>query len=151
MGDSGSEQRASPNEDLVRALFDAFNRDDPASVAPLLGPDFEFLPVTGAIAGRTEPYRGPEGMAEYFEDAHAIWRSVTIAAETIHDRGDQVVVAGRVHAVATNGGVVANPVCWVFQVSGGRFTAGQVFANRAAAFAAVEARPEETSEKRLRT
>src|SRR6185436_17150681 len=50
------------NTDIVRGVFDAFSRRDLAALLDLADPGIVFVPPTGRLAGRTEPYRGHEGL-----------------------------------------------------------------------------------------
>ena len=54
--------------EVVKATFAAFAARDLEAVLALAAPDIEFTAVTGEQAGRTEPYRGHDGMREYFRD-----------------------------------------------------------------------------------
>ena len=54
--------------DVVRAVFEAFAERDVEGVLAHSATDIEFTAVTGDHAGRTEPYRGHDGMRQYFRD-----------------------------------------------------------------------------------
>ena len=57
--------------EVVKAIFAAFAARDVEAVLALADPDVEFTAVTGEDAGRTEPYRGHDGMRQYFRDVAA--------------------------------------------------------------------------------
>ena len=49
-------------------MFAAFAERDVERVLDLIDPEVEFTAVTADVAGRAEPYRGHEGIREYFGD-----------------------------------------------------------------------------------
>jgi len=87
---------------LVREIYDAFTRRDPAAVFAQLHPDVEFhqtelLPWGGH-------YRGHDGVREFFARLlGAIDSAVTV--ERFIDAGDHVAVVGRTRGHTRNGGV----------------------------------------------
>jgi ketosteroid isomerase-like protein len=120
------------NTDIVRRLFEAFSRRDLGAVTGLCAPDVEFVPMTLTLLARDEPYRGPEGMREYFEDVARMWQELRVEPDTYYEIGDRVVALGRVYAWGV-GRVIDAPVGWVWRVGGGRVVHGQVFDTRRAA------------------
>src|SRR3954471_20634286 len=53
--------------EVVKAVYDAFARRDDKGITELLSDDCELhLEGTARLAGRSGPYRGHEGMREYF-------------------------------------------------------------------------------------
>ena len=62
--------------DVVRAIYAAFNARDIEAALAYIAPDCELdLRGTAARIGRTEPYRGPDGLRQYFADVAATGRS----------------------------------------------------------------------------
>ena len=59
-------------------------------------PDIEFAAVTGEHAGRTEPYRGHDGMREYFRDVASVWEELRLTPREFRASGDLILVTGRV-------------------------------------------------------
>src|SRR4051812_33173012 len=59
--------------EVVKATFAAFAARDVEAVLALSSPDIEFTAVTGEHAGRTDPYRGHDGMRQYFRDVVSVW------------------------------------------------------------------------------
>jgi ketosteroid isomerase-like protein len=55
------------NVELVRQAFEAFNRDDRATVIRLLAPDVEWHTLAGPILGAST-VRGREAMLTFWED-----------------------------------------------------------------------------------
>ena len=122
--------------DVVRELFAAFARGDPEGVAPYVHPECSFFPEgTAAAIGRTEPYRGVEGVIAYFADAARAWDSLVVEPTDVRSVGTGVicfgVAIGRLHGEQEERRL---PVLWVF-----RLRDDQVIFGRAAASAAEAA------------
>ena len=64
--------------DVVKAVFAAFAERDVEGVLAHADADIVFSPVTGDYAGRTEPYRGHDGMRQYFRDVAEVWDELRI-------------------------------------------------------------------------
>ena len=64
--------------EVVKATFAAFAARDLDRVLALADPDIEFIAVTGEHAGRTDPYRGHDGMRQYFRDVAAVWEELRL-------------------------------------------------------------------------
>ena len=58
-------------EALIRRAYTAFGERDLETLIGLSDEAIEVSTVTGLLAGRTEPYRGYEGLAEYMSDLTA--------------------------------------------------------------------------------
>jgi ketosteroid isomerase-like protein len=114
---------------LVERLFDAFNRRDLAAMTALCDPGMEFYPVTAGEIGRAAPYVGPDGMREYLADVASIWDELLIMPEQIESRGERMLVRGRVYLRAHQLGIRDMPAAWIWEVAGGRFVRGEVFAD----------------------
>jgi ketosteroid isomerase-like protein len=103
----------------VRAIYDAFARRDIEAVLPYVAHDCEVdVPGTAERAGRAEPYRGPEGVREYFADAERIWAQLTLHADDIRAAANGVVVFGHIEAVF-DGERVCRRVVWLWQLRDG--------------------------------
>ena len=84
----------------VRAIYDAFARRDIEATIPHVADDCVIdLPGTAQLAGRTEPYRGPEGLRHYFADAERVWSKLTLHADDIRAAANGVVVFGHVEGL----------------------------------------------------
>ena len=91
----------------------------------------------GDFLGRTEPYRGIDGMRAYFDDLDRHWSNVRVEAGTIHASPGRITVSGRARAEARSGGVVEQPALWRIELEDGLIRRMQVFGNRASAAAAA--------------
>lgn len=111
--------------EVVRELFAAFARRDADAAARWIAPDADFWPQgTGERVPRESPYRGPEGIRDYFADVERVWDELEI--ETGHLR----VVTGAVVAFGTARGVtggqrVEAPVVWMFRLADGLVVHGR--------------------------
>lgn len=119
--------------DVVRELFAAFARGDPAAAAPFVHPECRFWPEgTAEAVGRTEPYVGLDGVVAYFEDAARAWESLVVEPTDVRTAGSGVicfgVAIGRLRGADEEQRI---PVIWVF-----RLREDQIIFGRAAASAA---------------
>src|SRR5688572_31279753 len=77
------------------------------------------LPGTAELAGRTEPYCGPDGVREYFADAERVWAELTLYADDIRAAADGVVVFGHVEGLH-GGEPLRRRVVWVWELRDGK-------------------------------
>jgi ketosteroid isomerase-like protein len=120
--------RESP-EALVGRLFNAFNQRDVESMVELCSPRMEFFTITGEEIGRSAPYVGPEGLRDYLADAERFWEELLITPGSVERRGERMLVLGRVYVRNRELGIRDMPVAWIWQVEGGLFVRGEVFAD----------------------
>ena len=104
----------------VRAIYDAFARRDLEAALEHVAEELEFEPSgTARLTGRTEPYRGPEGLREYFADAARVWDELTLEADDVRAAPGAVVVFG--HAVGrVRGERVRRRVVWTWRLRDGK-------------------------------
>jgi ketosteroid isomerase-like protein len=101
--------------------------------------DIELRPVTGELAGRTEPYRGHDGIREYFRDVASVWDELRIVPSEYRQDGDTILVTGRVSA-RSPARIVAGSTGWIWRVTDGLVTYARVYPSAADAMAAFEGR-----------
>jgi ketosteroid isomerase-like protein len=123
---------------VVKAVFAAFAERDVEGVLELTDPDVEFSAVTADLAGRTEPYRGHDGIREYFRDVALVWEELRLTPRDFREVGESIVVTGRVSARSA-ARVVDGSTGWVWRVRDGRVVYGRVYASAADAERAVGA------------
>ena len=123
--------------EVVKATFAAFAARDLDKVLALADPDIEFSAVTGEHAGRTEPYRGHEGMRQYFRDVAAVWEELRLTPRDFRASGDRILVTGRVSA-RSRSRTVTGSTGWIWRVRDGKVTYVRVYASAADALAALE-------------
>jgi serine phosphatase RsbU (regulator of sigma subunit)/ketosteroid isomerase-like protein len=114
---------------MVERLFDAFNRRDEAGIAALCDERMEFFPVTAQALGRAEPYIGPDGLREYLEDIGRVWEELLILPRQVEGDGSRLLVRGRVYLRSRELGIRDMPAAWIWQLDGGSFVRGEVFAD----------------------
>lgn len=108
--------------DIARALFGAFAARDLEAALALCHPDFEFWPQgTAERIGRDEPYRGPDGMREYFTDVQRAWERLTVEPGDLRAAGAGVVAFGTARGRPAGSDVdIEVPVIWVFKLEDGQ-------------------------------
>jgi ketosteroid isomerase-like protein len=111
--------------EVVRRLFDAFERRDVDGALELLDPDIRFFSVTAHLAGDGRPYEGHAGIREYFLDAVELWEELELVPLEYQAVVGVVVVIGEVRARAGAGGYTA-PVVWTWKLRGERVVEGSI-------------------------
>jgi serine phosphatase RsbU (regulator of sigma subunit)/ketosteroid isomerase-like protein len=128
--------RISPNvelaprsdQELVERLFDAFNRRDGEVIEEVCQEALAFFPVgTAEAVGRTAPYVGPEGLRDYLSDVEQAWEDLQITPKVIERRDGSLLVRGRVYVRSRELGIRDMPAAWIWEVTDGRFSRGEVF------------------------
>ena len=123
---------------LVEMLYEAFTARDLETLTSLLDPEIEFFPVgTAKLTGKMAPYRGHEGMSEYFRDIGEVWQELRVVPQQFEVSGARVLVLGRVYARDRDGGLVDSPAGWVWELRGQRFVSGRVFESHEEARAGI--------------
>jgi ketosteroid isomerase-like protein len=117
---------------VVKAVFAAFAERDVERVLELIDPEVEFTAMTSDYAGRTEPYRGHEGIRDYFRDVSLVWDELRLTPRDYREVGDGVLVTGRVNA-RSSARIVDGSTGWIWRVRDGRVVYGRVYASAAEA------------------
>lgn len=128
----------SPNVQVIKAVFAAFEERDVESMLEITDPELEFLPQTNDLTGRTEPYRGHDGMREYFRDMANVWDEVRLYPDEYREVNGSVLVLGRVNATSP-ARIVAGSTGWIWHLRDGKVLYGRVYASAGEAEAALEA------------
>ena len=120
---------------VVRELFLAFARRDAAALLTYVDPACEFWPQgTAEAVGRSAPYVGHAGMAEFFADASSAWDDLEVQPSDVRTAGTGVVAfgvaVGRLRGEPEEQRI---PVIWVFRLRGSRVVYGRVVATAAEA------------------
>jgi ketosteroid isomerase-like protein len=115
---------------VARAVFAAFAERDVERVLELIDPEVEFSAMTSDYAGRTEPYRGHEGIRQYFRDVSEVWDDLRLTPRDYREVGDSILVTGRVNA-RSHSRIVDGSTGWIFRVRGGRMVYGRVYPSAA--------------------
>jgi ketosteroid isomerase-like protein len=123
--------------EVVKAMFAAFADRDLDGVLAIADPEIEFAAVTGEQAGRKEPYRGHDGMRQYFRDVAAVWEELRLTPREFRGVGDLVLVTGKVSA-RSRSRTITGSTGWVFRVRDGKVDYAHAYASAADAISAVE-------------
>jgi serine phosphatase RsbU (regulator of sigma subunit)/ketosteroid isomerase-like protein len=120
---------------LVDRLYEGFNHRDPDGIVAVCDENMEFFPIVTAEAiGRAEPYVGPAGLRDYLADTAKVWEELQITPSQVEQRGDRLLVRGRVYARSRELGIRDMPVAWIWEVRDGVFIRGEVFPDLEHAF-----------------
>jgi ketosteroid isomerase-like protein len=129
------------NIDIVRRVFEAFERRDVEALVALCAEDIVFEPVTARIAAGGEPYRGHDGMRAYLADVARVWQELRPEPTAYHEGAGGVVVAtGRIYAWGV-GRVIDSPAGWVWLVRDGLIVHGRIFETARGALEAAGLEP----------
>jgi len=131
------------NVELVRRLFEAFNRwgVNPRGarnpkIPPLLHPEIEFH--TYARAPEAGVYRGREAMIAYHERVFGEFESIRVEVDELLPAGDRVVIVCRQHTAPRGSEVeIVEPVVQVLTIRDGMVAERKPFATRAEALEAA--------------
>jgi ketosteroid isomerase-like protein len=114
-------------EALVRKAYQAFSKRDLDALREIADPRIEIHTVTGMIAGRSEPYRGHDGLIEYLRDVGEMWDEIELQPTNFHELSDsRLLVFGRVRA-RRELAVIDAPNAWLWEVGEGRIRSARVF------------------------
>jgi ketosteroid isomerase-like protein len=118
---------AEENIKVVQAMFQGFAARDVEAVIRHIDPECEFFPAgTALLTGRSDPYRGHDGIRAYFADVAAGWDELTIELSDFRAVADSVVVVGRVKGHSATADADAE-VVWAWTLRDGLVIDGRVF------------------------
>jgi ketosteroid isomerase-like protein len=92
------------NSEILRAGYDAWNRDDCDAWLELLHPDVE-IRTAGVFPDLAAVYEGHERARKFWRQLHEPWEKFRIAVEDMEEDGDSVVAAIRFRATGIDSGV----------------------------------------------
>ena len=123
-------------EAVIRKAYAAFAERDLPALQAISHEEIEVSTVTGLLAGRTGPYRGHAGLAEYMEDLAGTWKRLELRPQQFHEiDAESVLVFGRVRAWHEKG-FLDSANAWLWTVRDNRIVAVKVFADPGQARAA---------------
>jgi ketosteroid isomerase-like protein len=106
--------------DIVRAIYAAFAARDLEGALDFVSPDCEIhVQRTARAAGRLGPYRGHQGLRQYFADVEAIWQELEIHAEDYRVVPGSVIVMGHVDGRGADG-PFRRACVWTWRLAHGR-------------------------------
>jgi ketosteroid isomerase-like protein len=93
----GNPARLTEDVDVVRAIYAAFAARDIEGALDFVDPGCEIhLEATARAAGRTGPYRGHDGLRQYFADVERVWQEFEVQAGDFRTIPGSVIVMGTV-------------------------------------------------------
>jgi ketosteroid isomerase-like protein len=95
------------NVDVVRAGFDAWNRENLEGWLAILDPDAEFH-TSGVFPDFERIYRGHAELAEFWRAMHEPWETLQLEVEHIEEHADWVVYEFRFHGHGADSGAEAD-------------------------------------------
>jgi ketosteroid isomerase-like protein len=117
-GSYGTPGRVDTEVETVRAIFEAFAARDVERAVEFLAEDVElWLPGTASRAGRTNPYRGHDGVRAYVADMSRVWGELSLHADDIRASTGGVVVFGHVRG-RVDDQPVQRRVMWTWKLRG---------------------------------
>jgi ketosteroid isomerase-like protein len=115
------------NVDLVRAAFDAFERDDMDGVLSLCDPEIEITQAADLL-GAPQHQHGHAGMLEAFAVWPEQWDDYRIEVISMTDLGDQVMVNQMSRGRGKDTGVAVEMLfTFLFLVRDGKITEWRIF------------------------
>jgi ketosteroid isomerase-like protein len=115
--------------EVIERAYRAFAERDLDELVKLSAADIEVTTMTGALAGRDEPYRGHAGLGHYLADVADTWDEIELLPHEFRPLEDgRVLVFGRVRAWRKNSFVDA-PNAWMWRLRSGLVTDVQILAD----------------------
>jgi ketosteroid isomerase-like protein len=123
---------------VIRRAYAAFAERDLEALRAVSDETIEISTVTGLLAGRSGPYVGHDGLAEYMADLAGTWKRLELRPQQFHPIDDEnILVFGRVRAWhEQGGGFLDSANAWQWTVRDDRVVAVKVFADPGEARAA---------------
>jgi ketosteroid isomerase-like protein len=125
------------NVEIVRRWVEHYNARQTERLLELCDPDFEFRSVFAALESEGS-FRGPAGVAAYFEAVDEVYDDFTLVPQEYHDGGSSVLVEAnadwRGHGSHGQG---QTPLYAAFWLRAGKVFREETFTDRDAAIEAV--------------
>jgi ketosteroid isomerase-like protein len=110
----------SPNIELVREAFVAFNARDADRLCELMAPEGELYPYA-VRETRARGYRGHEGLREYIADVDEHFEDLKVEVDQLSDAAQDVVyVRGHLRGEDKEGRAVEIPIGYLWTIRDGR-------------------------------
>jgi uncharacterized protein len=124
------------NVEIVRRLFEAFDRGEIRNLLAALTEDCEWRPPSYAVDGVS--YLGPDGYRAWFEGLSESWSSVRLTPALADAGGRHVVAEVTAEFIGRASGTPINQRFWMaYRLDGGKVARMEAFASAAEATEAV--------------
>jgi ketosteroid isomerase-like protein len=124
------------NVELFRQLIDAYNRRDIEPMLATLHPEAEWYPITAVVEG-DEPYRGREGIRQWWENINATFEEFEASIDEVRDLGAAVLALGHLRARFRSGVPLETEIGWLTRYDGGLAVWGHTYPSHAEALEAA--------------
>jgi ketosteroid isomerase-like protein len=116
-------------DQLVRHGVDSYNRRDVEVMLLYWDPECEWHPFMNARVEGAPPYRGHDGMRQWFRDTDEMFSEVHWQVEEAHDLGeDRALVLGWLRARGRiSGAEVSSPLAQLFELRDGKVLRGWAY------------------------
>jgi ketosteroid isomerase-like protein len=122
--------------EIARSVMDAMKRDDTEAMDRLAHADYEF--ETTSALPNAGVYKGLDEVMAFSRAFNDTWETFAIEEQDVRDRGDTVVILGRVRAQGKLSGVtLESSVGYVHTLRNGKLARTQVFFDHADALEAA--------------
>jgi ketosteroid isomerase-like protein len=112
--------------EVVRRLFEAWNRDDADALVSACHPDVTITTRTSRIQG--EPYRGHAGVRRWLAEAQESFEYMEPSYDELREVGERVLAFGRVRTKGKESGVkLDDRLAWVCGFRDGKLFRMAVF------------------------
>jgi ketosteroid isomerase-like protein len=112
--------------EIVRTMYAAFAARDVEGILVHAAPDCELrLDGTARQVSRTEPYRGHDGVRQYFRDVELLWDQLSLHGDDIRTVPGSVIVMGHVQG-RLRGEPIHRRVMWTWRLRDGMVTSIRV-------------------------
>ena len=124
------------NVEIVRHVYEAFNKRDADEAVELVSPGFSFQSEFDVLSGRR--YQGRAGFRKYFQDIADAWAEFNVELDEIETFGDAVIVAYRERAIGRGSGLEVNARGYeLWRVERGQVVSKQNYASKEQALEAA--------------
>jgi ketosteroid isomerase-like protein len=123
--------------EIARRAYEAITRRDLETLAELLAPGCEIVPLRAAV-DRTV-FRGPYALTEWWAAQDEVWDGLTAETESAREGPDWVLDFGRIRARGrTSGALLDVQAAVVYRFRGGLITSIRIYTDRAEALADLD-------------
>jgi ketosteroid isomerase-like protein len=122
---------------VVKCALEAFADRDVQAFLELADPEIELIvPGTASLAQGGRSYKGHDGVVRYVHDVGRIWDELEVIPQRYDERGDRVMVTGRLRARREGSFLIDEPAHWVFEFRNGKLLRARAYTDRDAALTA---------------